>query len=70
MNRCMAPSPKANPRITVEVGAQAFTVLAGGLAGAARAELWPKLVAEYPALGEHQARTTRQFPVFMPTRQD
>ncbi len=61
---------KANPRITVEVGAQTFTVLADELAGAARAELWPKLVAEYPTLGEHQARTTRQFPVFMLTRQD
>ena len=61
---------KANPRITVEVGAQTFTVLADELAAAARAELWPKLVAEYPTLGEHQARTTRQFPVFMLTRQD
>ena len=61
---------KASPRIIVEVGAQTFTVLADELAGAARAELWPKLVAEYPALGEHQARTTRQLPVFMLTRQD
>ena len=61
---------KANPRITVEVGAQTFTVLADELAAAARAELWPKLVAEYPTLGEHQARTTRQFPMFMLTRQD
>ena len=60
---------KANPRITVEVSAQTFTVLADELTGAARAELWPKLVAEYPTLGEHQARTTRQFPVFMLTRQ-
>ncbi len=61
---------KANPRITVEVGAQTFTVLADELAGVTRAELWPKLVAEYPTLGEHQARTTRQFPVFMLTGQD
>jgi deazaflavin-dependent oxidoreductase (nitroreductase family) len=61
---------KANPRITVEVGAQTFTVLAEELTGAARAKLWPKLVAEYPTLGEHQAKTTRQFPVFMLTRQD
>lgn len=61
---------KANPRITVEVGAQTFTVLADELADAARAELWPKLVAVYPTLGEHQARTTRQFPVFMLTRQN
>ena len=61
---------KAHPKITVEVGAQTFTVLADELAGAARAELWPKLVAEYPTLGEHRAKTTRQFPVLMLTRQD
>jgi deazaflavin-dependent oxidoreductase (nitroreductase family) len=61
---------KAHPRVTVEVGAQTLTVLAGELAGAARAELWPKLVAEYPTLAEHQAKTTRQFPVFLLTRQD
>ena len=68
---------KAHPRITVEVGAQAFTVLAGELGGTARAELWPKLVAEWPKpvagspdLGAAQARTTRQFPVFLLTRQD
>jgi deazaflavin-dependent oxidoreductase (nitroreductase family) len=61
---------KANPKITAEVGAQTFTVLAAELGGDARAELWPKLIAEYPTLGEHQARTTRQFPVFVLTRQD
>jgi len=61
---------KANPRITVEVGAQTFTVLADELAGAARAGLWPKLVAEAPALGEFQARTRRQIPVFMLTTEE
>jgi deazaflavin-dependent oxidoreductase (nitroreductase family) len=68
---------KAYPEITVEVGAQAFTVVAQELDGTARAELWPKLVAEWPKpvagspdLGAAQARTTRQFPVFLLTRQD
>jgi deazaflavin-dependent oxidoreductase (nitroreductase family) len=68
---------KANPRITVEVGTQTFTVVAEELGGTARAELWPKLVAEWPKpvagspdLGAAQARTTRQFPVLMLTRQD
>jgi deazaflavin-dependent oxidoreductase (nitroreductase family) len=61
---------QANARIKVEVGTQTFTVLAEELDGIARAELWPKLVAESPAVGEHQARTTRQIPVFMLTRQD
>jgi deazaflavin-dependent oxidoreductase (nitroreductase family) len=59
---------KASPRIKVEVGAQTFTVLAEELDGTARAALWPKLVAEYPSIGEYQARTTRQIPVFMLTR--
>ncbi|HUN37340.1 MAG TPA: nitroreductase/quinone reductase family protein [Trebonia sp.] len=68
---------KANPRITVEVGTQKFTVLAEELDGTTRAELWPKLIAEWPKpaagspdLGAAQARTTRQFPVFLLTRQD
>jgi deazaflavin-dependent oxidoreductase (nitroreductase family) len=61
---------KANPRITVEVGAQMFTVLAEELDDAVRAELWPKLVAWAPTLGEYQARTARRIPVFMLTRQD
>jgi deazaflavin-dependent oxidoreductase (nitroreductase family) len=68
---------KANPRITVEIGTQTFTVLAEELGGTARAELWPKLVAEWPKpvagspdLGAAQVRTTRRFPVFMLTRQD
>jgi deazaflavin-dependent oxidoreductase (nitroreductase family) len=61
---------KANPTITVEVGTQTFTVLAEELGGAARAALWPKLVAEAPDIGKHQAKTTRQIPVFLLTRQD
>jgi deazaflavin-dependent oxidoreductase (nitroreductase family) len=61
---------KAHPRITAEVGAQAFTVLAQELDGTARGELWPKLVSAYPELAGAQARTMRQFPVFVLTRQD
>ncbi len=61
---------RAHPRITVEVGTQTFPVLAQTLDDTARAELWPKLVAQSPAVGEHQGKTTRQIPVFMLTRQD
>jgi deazaflavin-dependent oxidoreductase (nitroreductase family) len=68
---------KAHPQITVEVGTQTFTVLAEELGGTPRAQLWPKLVAEWPKpvagspdLGAAQARTTRQFPVLLLTRQD
>ena len=59
---------KANPKIKAEVGAQTFTAVAEELDGPARAGLWPKLVAEAPSVGEFQARTTRQIPVFMLTR--
>jgi deazaflavin-dependent oxidoreductase (nitroreductase family) len=61
---------KADPRIKAEVDTQTFTVLAEELDDTARAELWPKLLAQYPQLGEAQAKTTRQIPVFMLTRQD
>jgi deazaflavin-dependent oxidoreductase (nitroreductase family) len=61
---------KANPRIKAEVGTQTFTVLAEEMDGAARAALWPKLAAEAPSLGEFQAKTARQIPVFMLTRRD
>jgi deazaflavin-dependent oxidoreductase (nitroreductase family) len=61
---------KANPRTTVEVGPEKFTVLVQELDGTDRAQLWPKLIDQYPSLGEAQTRTTRQFPVFLLTRQD
>jgi deazaflavin-dependent oxidoreductase (nitroreductase family) len=61
---------KVNPTITVEVGTQTFTVLAEELDASARAELWPKLVAESPAVGQHQAKTTRQIPVLVLIRRD
>jgi deazaflavin-dependent oxidoreductase (nitroreductase family) len=61
---------KAHPRITVEVGTQTFPVLAEKLAGAARAALWPTLIAQAPSVGKFQAKIMRQIPVFMLTRQD
>jgi hypothetical protein len=49
-------------------GTETFTVLAEELEGTARAELWPKLVAASPSLGEFQAKTTRQIPLLVLTR--
>jgi deazaflavin-dependent oxidoreductase (nitroreductase family) len=60
---------KAHPRITAEVGNQTLTVLAEELDSTARAQLWPKLIGQYPGLGEAQAKTARQIPVFLLTRQ-
>ncbi len=61
---------KANPVIAVEVGTETFTVVAEELDPAARAGLWPTLVARFPTVGKYQASTTRQIPVFILTRQD
>ena len=56
--------------IAVEVGTETFTAVAEELDPAARAGLWPTLVARFPTVGEYQASTTRQIPVFILTRQD
>jgi deazaflavin-dependent oxidoreductase (nitroreductase family) len=61
---------RAHPSVTVEVGDETFTAVAQELDDAARAELWPRLVARHPTLGQHQDRTTRQVPVFVLTRQN
>jgi len=61
---------KANPRIRVEAGTRTLWARAEELDDDARSGLWPKLVAEAPALGEFQARTRRQIPVFMLTTEE
>ena len=60
---------RAHPRIDVEFGRETFPVLAEELKGSARAELWPKLVAEVPRLDEFQSGIARRIPVFMLTRE-
>jgi hypothetical protein len=45
-------------------------VVAEELDDPARAALWPTLIGRYPTLAEHQAKTARQFPVFVLTRRD
>jgi deazaflavin-dependent oxidoreductase (nitroreductase family) len=60
---------KENPRIEVEVGSETFTVRGTELEDTARAALWPSLVARHPSLGEFEAKTARQIPVFVLTRE-
>jgi deazaflavin-dependent oxidoreductase (nitroreductase family) len=60
----------AHPKITVEFGGETFTAQAQKLDDDARAALWPVLVAERPGFADYQAKTTRQIPVFVLTRQD
>jgi deazaflavin-dependent oxidoreductase (nitroreductase family) len=61
---------KANPAITVEVDDRTFRVLAHELDGTARAALWPELTSVYPQLADVQAKTGRQFPLFLLTRSE
>ena len=61
---------KAHPVITVEFGTGTFAAVARELDDAARAELWPALVARFPTVGVYQAKAARQIPVLTLTRQD
>jgi deazaflavin-dependent oxidoreductase (nitroreductase family) len=58
---------KANPRVTVELGAETFTALAEELEGTARSQLWPQLAAQSP-IGEYQRKIARKIPVLLFTR--
>jgi deazaflavin-dependent oxidoreductase (nitroreductase family) len=59
---------KANPTIKVEFGAETFTAQAQELYGAARAALWPELVADVPHLDDFQNAVNRRIPVLALTR--
>jgi deazaflavin-dependent oxidoreductase (nitroreductase family) len=61
---------KAARRVTVELGTETFTVLAEEVDGSAHAELWLKLVAEFPHIAEFQTRAPRRIPLLILTRQD
>jgi hypothetical protein len=52
------------------VGTDTFTAVAHELNGSARADVWPALVAATPSVGDFQAKTTREIPVFMLRRAD
>jgi deazaflavin-dependent oxidoreductase (nitroreductase family) len=59
----------ADPRVTVEVGTETFAAIATIAAGAERADLYRRSVAEYPQLAQYQAMTTREVPMVVITRQ-
>src|SRR5439155_14987001 len=58
----------AHPQVTVEVGTETFNAIAVVAEDEERDRLWTKGVALYPDLAEHQAKTTRQFPVIALSR--
>ncbi len=60
----------AHPHVTVEVGTEIFDAIAVVAEDEERDRLWTMGVALYPDLAEHQAKTTRQFPVISLSRQE
>jgi deazaflavin-dependent oxidoreductase (nitroreductase family) len=58
----------ANPKTTVEVGAETFPVTASVLTGTERDEIFAKQVVAQPGFGEYQEKTTRIIPVIELTR--
>lgn len=59
----------ANPTVTVEVGTERYTAKATTATGEERAALWADLLATHPFFADHQAKTDRQIPLVLLTRQ-
>jgi deazaflavin-dependent oxidoreductase (nitroreductase family) len=55
---------RANPRAHIEVGTDAYDVVARELPSEERDETYPKVVAAAPGFGEYQAKTSRVIPLF------
>lgn len=53
----------ADPRVTVEVGAQTYNAVAVVTTGAERERLFAGIQAKYPFFTDHQAGVQRQIPV-------
>ena len=55
----------ANPRATVEVGAESFDVTARVAEGEERARIWEKQKRDYPGFAGYERHTSRQIPVIL-----
>ena len=58
----------ANPRVTVEVGDEAYAAAAATAEGPERARLWIMLKQIYPFFADHETKTDRTIPVVVLTR--
>ena len=59
---------RANPQAHVEVGTDAYDVVAHELPREERDEVYAKVVAVAPGFGEYQSKTSRGIPLFELTR--
>jgi deazaflavin-dependent oxidoreductase (nitroreductase family) len=61
---------KCHQRVTVELAAETFHVVAEELDPEARSLVWPMIVEKSPAAGEFQRAISRRIPVFVLTREE
>ncbi|RKN04881.1 nitroreductase family deazaflavin-dependent oxidoreductase [Streptomyces radicis] len=54
---------EAEPRVEVQVGAEAFTATARTATAEERARLWPLMADIWPDYDAYQKKTTREIPV-------
>lgn len=59
---------RANPRAHIEVGTEAYDVVARELPADERDATYPKIVELAPTFGDYQANTSRVIPLFELTR--
>jgi deazaflavin-dependent oxidoreductase (nitroreductase family) len=59
---------RAKPQAHIEIGTDAYDVVARELPLEERNGLYPKVVAEAPGFGEYQEKTSRVIPLFELTR--
>jgi deazaflavin-dependent oxidoreductase (nitroreductase family) len=55
---------RANPRARIEIGTEAYDVIARELPPDERDDVYPKVVEIAPGFGEYQAKTSRVIPLF------
>lgn len=54
---------EANPQVDLQVRNRKFAATARQASPEEKSQLWPRLVAIYPAYADYQKRTTRDIPV-------
>jgi deazaflavin-dependent oxidoreductase (nitroreductase family) len=57
----------ADPRVRLQVGAEAFDAVARAATPEEKAKLWPVMTAEWPAYDDYQAKTERDIPLVVLT---
>jgi F420H(2)-dependent quinone reductase len=58
---------RANPRVTVQIGAATRHMLAATASGEERARLWAQIIASAPNFADYERKTSREIPVIILT---